>query len=144
MEVDCPLEGLRVRRQLRLDRRNAVFAIEETVHNIAPLVRLYNMVQHPTLAAPFLDESVVISCNATQGFNQFEYEMPEKDPLQWPVGRYKALGLPEVDLSRPVRPCTSVFSFVVNPVSSWGWITARSEEHTSELQSLMRISYAVF
>src|SRR3546814_10826882 len=90
MEVDCPLAGLRVRRQLRLDRRNAVFAIEETVHNIAPLGRLYNMVQHPTLAAPFLDESVVISCNATQGFNQ------------------------------------------------------RSEEHTSELQSLMRISYAVF
>src|SRR3546814_7412472 len=25
-----------------------------------------------------------------------------------------------------------------------GWRTARSEEHTSELQSLMRISYAVF
>src|SRR3546814_9422957 len=25
-----------------------------------------------------------------------------------------------------------------------GWIDARSEEHTSELQSLMRISYAVF
>src|SRR3546814_6885143 len=25
-----------------------------------------------------------------------------------------------------------------------GWPTARSEEHTSELQSLMRISYAVF
>src|SRR3546814_8723289 len=25
-----------------------------------------------------------------------------------------------------------------------GWITERSEEHTSELQSLMRISYAVF
>src|SRR3546814_6468580 len=24
------------------------------------------------------------------------------------------------------------------------WVTARSEEHTSELQSLMRISYAVF
>src|SRR3546814_8970747 len=27
---------------------------------------------------------------------------------------------------------------------SWGWGIARSEEHTSELQSLMRISYAVF
>src|SRR3546814_5788625 len=26
----------------------------------------------------------------------------------------------------------------------WGTATARSEEHTSELQSLMRISYAVF
>src|SRR3546814_1048072 len=26
----------------------------------------------------------------------------------------------------------------------WSWIGVRSEEHTSELQSLMRISYAVF
>src|SRR3546814_4804073 len=26
----------------------------------------------------------------------------------------------------------------------WGLLAARSEEHTSELQSLMRISYAVF
>src|SRR3546814_5391304 len=26
----------------------------------------------------------------------------------------------------------------------WLWLTVRSEEHTSELQSLMRISYAVF
>src|SRR3546814_2958474 len=25
-----------------------------------------------------------------------------------------------------------------------GWVTIRSEEHTSELQSLMRLSYAVF
>src|SRR3546814_5045158 len=27
---------------------------------------------------------------------------------------------------------------------AWGVVAARSEEHTSELQSLMRISYAVF
>src|SRR3546814_3038302 len=26
----------------------------------------------------------------------------------------------------------------------WAWASGRSEEHTSELQSLMRISYAVF
>src|SRR3546814_2584152 len=28
--------------------------------------------------------------------------------------------------------------------SGWAWLVLRSEEHTSELQSLMRISYAVF
>src|SRR3546814_1575238 len=33
---------------------------------------------------------------------------------------------------------------VVDAESSTKWISARSEEHTSELQSLMRISYAVF
>src|SRR3546814_10005344 len=46
---------------------------------------------------------------------------------------------------------TSIRAVTVNPVPMlvWGLIVAgslviRSEEHTSELQSLMRISYAVF
>src|SRR3546814_7639126 len=40
--------------------------------------------------------------------------------------------------------------FMVSQCKAWGvgaiqrWIDGRSEEHTSELQSLMRISYAVF
>src|SRR3546814_11512060 len=42
------------------------------------------------------------------------------------------------------RPGTGMYS----PWGPWGWspgtVHARSEEHTSELQSLMRISYAVF
>src|SRR3546814_5344104 len=32
----------------------------------------------------------------------------------------------------------------IEPSVSWGVFGCRSEEHTSELQSLMRISYAVF
>src|SRR3546814_2365534 len=31
-----------------------------------------------------------------------------------------------------------------NAFRARAWVTVRSEEHTSELQSLMRISYAVF
>src|SRR3546814_8929511 len=49
-------------------------------------------------------------------------------PISWPRAR---MGGPR--RSRP-RAGTS------SPISGW----ARSEEHTSELQSLMRISYAVF
>src|SRR3546814_4483961 len=33
---------------------------------------------------------------------------------------------------------------VVAAITPWNFPNARSEEHTSELQSLMRISYAVF
>src|SRR3546814_1731111 len=32
----------------------------------------------------------------------------------------------------------------LDPSNNERWVTRRSEEHTSELQSLMRISYAVF
>src|SRR3546814_4702487 len=45
-----------------------------------------------------------------------------------------------VGIARPPgRPTAEIIAFV-----SLTWISLRSEEHTSELQSLMRISYAVF
>src|SRR3546814_2830710 len=46
---------------------------------------------------------------------------------------------PSMDMIRVPSVWTSTSSFAPNPVS-----IRRSEEHTSELQSLMRISYAVF
>src|SRR3546814_10149262 len=45
---------------------------------------------------------------------------------------------------RLIHGCLSVPPFVSAPPASWHFRTTRSEEHTSELQSLMRISYAVF
>src|SRR3546814_4682973 len=47
------------------------------------------------------------------------------------------IDLPEQGLARPQRPHQGVLATHAVKV-------ARSEEHTSELQSLMRISYAVF
>src|SRR3546814_7392108 len=44
----------------------------------------------------------------------------------------------DVSVPAPVAPATSVPGTTVNAA------IVRSEEHTSELQSLMRISYAVF
>src|SRR3546814_2155676 len=40
------------------------------------------------------------------------------------------------------RPCVSQVVEISGRIE--GWTVCRSEEHTSELQSLMRISYAVF
>src|SRR3546814_1212132 len=42
------------------------------------------------------------------------------------------------------RATSSVNACVSSCVKPQAWSTGRSEEHTSELQSLMRISYAVF
>src|SRR3546814_8861605 len=49
--------------------------------------------------------------------------------------RYRGIRTP----SRPCRPCRRRPASPARPSSA-----ARSEEHTSELQSLIRISYAVF
>src|SRR3546814_3370557 len=50
-----------------------------------------------------------------------------------------------VDLNRPLRERVSEVTVGNTPIDRDRWNTVvRSEEHTSELQSLMRISYAVF
>src|SRR3546814_3805504 len=49
--------------------------------------------------------------------------------------------LPSKGQAAQVRTVSTISACTVPP---WSWSSARSEEHTSELQSLMRISYAVF
>src|SRR3546814_6796392 len=54
---------------------------------------------------------------------------------------------PYTTLFRSPSSGVTTFEPMISPFASAGamWVTlARSEEHTSELQSLMRISYAVF
>src|SRR3546814_18106871 len=46
--------------------------------------------------------------------------------------------------SRSVPPTRASRACVVSRATTWPLLSMRSEEHTSELQSLMRISYAVF
>src|SRR3546814_2903254 len=46
--------------------------------------------------------------------------------------------------SRPPHACSRWSSVASSPALACGGSARRSEEHTSELQSLMRISYAVF
>src|SRR3546814_5775454 len=55
---------------------------------------------------------------------------------------------PERSSGLPAQPLCRERNYADHPelLGDWVrfWIQARSEEHTSELQSLMRISYAVF
>src|SRR3546814_1282309 len=55
-----------------------------------------------------------------------------------PAGDFAAVG--DEDLFKHACLCSEALPFKGRV--GWGWV--RSEEHTSELQSLMRISYAVF
>lgn len=114
MHATAPLEALQVNRALQMDDRQAVYAVEEQVTNTGALGRLYSMVQHPTLGAPFLDHTTIVDCNATTGFDQFAGGHPEKAPLHWPG----------TDLRTPQQPYSSVFSFIVDQQHEYGWVTA--------------------
>lgn len=124
MCAESELEGLKVDRTIRLDKHLAMYMVDEVVTNINPLGRLYNIVQHPTLAAPFLTNNTKIQCNALKGFHYKNYHDPEKNASNWPygIGENKTI----TDLRFCDNGVSAVFSFIVNDNSRFGWITAHS------------------
>lgn len=127
MGVKCALEGLSVERKIKLDKTESVFFVQEKVKNFHPLGRLFNMVQHSTIAYPFLDNSTIVNCNGTYGFDQFRLTATLKNPFIWPKGRDnrgRAFYFPN-----PTGEYSSVFSFVADRKSKFGWITAYNPVH---------------
>lgn len=70
MNVKLPIAGMSVERQIAVAENAAVVHVAETVTNNNLLGRMYNVVQHPSIAPPFLDEATVVDSNATRGFPQ--------------------------------------------------------------------------
>jgi len=129
MQVTAPLEGLYVNRLMILDEENAVFEVTESVTNINPLGRLFNMVQHPTLAAPFLTNETVVHCNADRGFNYKLSKKPLEFTAKWPFGALENGDYRDImNLHKPDKPYSSVFSFTIKKDAKFGWITAYNPE----------------
>ena len=127
MNVLAKKEGLKVCRKILMDQNNPVYRISEMMTNINPLGRLYNIVQHPTIAAPFLDENTIVDCNATKGFDQALYKNILANTIEWPLAKHEPGN--DLDLRNLDAAYNSVYSFVVNPDDSYGWITAFSPTH---------------
>jgi hypothetical protein len=127
MQVDLPLEGLALNRVINLDKHNAIFKVSEEIKNINSLGRLYNLVQHPALAKPFLTANTVVNCNADKGFNYLFSTKPLEHLASWPFGVTESLE--RINLSVADKPYSSVFSFTIKKDAKFGWITAYSPEH---------------
>src|SRR3546814_194529 len=85
----------------------------------------------------FLDHLVTIHAYDWRTRPLPGFEVPDADPKQaarWAYNYWRELWDIDEGEARPV----------IALASQWLADTMRSEEHTSELQSLMRISYAVF
>ena len=124
MWANSKLEGLHIERTVQIDSHNPVYMVSETVSNINPLGRLYNMVQHPTLSAPFLGFDTIINCNAETGFNYTFFKDPEKNSSHWPNGILEDKSI--INLSSSANGKSSVFSFIINRKDDLGWVSAYS------------------
>ncbi|MFZ4582937.1 MAG: hypothetical protein ACOYM7_09830 [Paludibacter sp.] len=70
MTANAPLDGISVERNIQMDDKSAVYKVSEKVKNVTTIGRLFNIVQHATIGAPFLDSTTLIDSNAKQGFLQ--------------------------------------------------------------------------
>ncbi len=128
-EMGCrlPLAGMTVKRTMRLDQAEAFLTVTEEVTNTNKLGRVYNMVQHPSIAPPFLDETTLVDTNARSGFVQDETVPKSRESAaSWPQlmidGR--AVNLREFKNAGPQVTGSDVTSFVFADESQFGWVTA--------------------
>lgn len=126
MQLLTLLEGLKIERTIQLDNHSAVFKVDEDITNINPLSRLYNVMQHPTLAKPFLTQNTIVNCNAGSGFNYMMSARPLEHAANWPYGIMEDGGT--MNVSRPDKAYSSVFSFTIKKDAKFGWLTAYTPE----------------
>jgi hypothetical protein len=125
MTAALPLAGLEIKRRVRLSETAAFFVVREEVTNKNKLGRVYNMVQHPTIGPPFLNETTLVDANAGKGFMQGSpLPNPERPAVNWP----QALdGGHAVDMRRLAGKDTpNVVSYVID--EKYGWTTACNPE----------------
>jgi hypothetical protein len=122
MKAMLPMAGLEIGREIRFSKSASVFMVRETVVNRNKLGRIFNMVQHPSIGPPFLDETTVVDCNGRRGFAQGgDLPNPEEPSFYWPSaldsnGKYVDLR----HLGASDQP--NVVSYVIDEPN--GWITA--------------------
>ena len=129
MSCDLPVAGFKVTRQIRLVESQPLVAVTERVTNSNKTGRVYNMVQHPTIAPPFLAATTEVDSNARQGFVQ-EAGPPKsaQSAATWPNVVVSGQAVDLRYLKDPSAGATGsdVSSFVFDSADEYGWVTAAS------------------
>lgn len=122
MTAQLPLAGLSVRRHLRLSATQSVGLVREEITNDRPLGRIFNIVQHPTIAPPFLDATTLVDCNGRKGFAQGNpMPHPAEPSFHWPMALNREGE--SVNLRRLLHdPDPDVVTYAID--ERHGWITA--------------------
>jgi hypothetical protein len=123
MLCHLPIGGLELKRSLTLSASSPVFTVLEEITNVGKLGRVYNIVQHSTIAPDFLDERVLIDANAWKGFSQTGVmPTPEEPAIYWPKIVFNQNLVDLRQLTDSLEP--GVTSFVFPDGAEYGWVTA--------------------
>ncbi len=135
---NLPMGGLQLTRKVELSEDEPVFFVEEEIKNLNKYGRMYNIVQHVTIAPPFLDKSTLFDTNAEKGFeNKMDGSFDqEENVMTWPEVdcRGEKINLRQFKHNWPL-----VSSFVYRKNDKYGWITTCNPNKGLLLGYLWRI-----
>jgi len=124
-EMSCrlPMGGLELTRKIELPQNEPVFYVTEEIKNMNKYGRMFNIVQHVTLAPPFLDTSTLFDNNTEKGFEDKEDgSLNQEEPvLKWPEVMHKE---EKINLRLFQNEWPRVSSFVYSEDEKFGWVTA--------------------
>lgn len=122
MRCTAKLEGFEVERRVSLSSNAPLLIVTEEFLNKLNIIRNLPIVQHATLAAPFLDTLVKIQSNASKGFNQkFVPGNFLKYESNWPFLTVDTLEK-MIDLRKSNYKDGFVGTYIIS--DSIGWVTA--------------------
>ena len=131
MSALLPMAGLKIERHMAMSSKTAYMTVTERVTNRNKLGRVYNMVQHPSIAAPFLSTATLVDCNGRKGFmDSSPMPNPEEPAVFWPQALKNGLPLNMRRFPDPNHPDMSADAGTIHDVVSYvieeeyGWITA--------------------
>jgi hypothetical protein len=127
MTCSLPMAGLQLTRKLELSADEPVFFVTEEIKNLNKNGRLFNIVQHVSMAPPFLDKSTLFDNNSLQGFEDKEDGSLTQDEtvLKWPQADHNGV---KVNLRQFEGDWPRVSSFVYDRNDKYGWVTACNPE----------------
>ncbi len=119
MRCRLPIARMQLVREYCLFNDSTVCRITDRIKNLNTFIKHYNIVQHPSLAPPFLDKSVLVDCNGGKGFyNSKSLEDIPGTLKNWPEVMFEGEVL-------NLRKVTDGNSFVANYLcqntSPYGW-----------------------
>jgi len=116
--------GLQLTRRIELSDDEPVFFVKEEIKNLNKYGRMFNIVQHVTLAPPFLDHTTLFDNNAIKGFeNKFDGSLcQEETVLRWPTTIHNGEEVSLRQFKGDLWPLVS--SFVYDKNAEYAWTTA--------------------
>jgi len=123
MMCKLPMAGLQLTRKIDLSADEPVFFVTEEIKNLNENGRMFNIVQHVSIAPPFLDKSTLFDNNTLQGFEDRGDGSLNQDEtiIKWPQAVHDG---EKVNFRQFEDDWPNVSSFMFDQNDEYGWVTA--------------------